>query len=189
MAAVFLGGLPLLTVAIGGLAAQPAVPSVICGATRPDQIVANVAAGLWQPSADDLACIARDLQDAGARLVTITGHAPKEHSDKGFFEVSYHFLLRGVSLNILVVPEGTQAAVPSITRWHKAADWAERELAETYDITVTDHPDMRPLFLNDETRDSARSRMVPLSVMTNSAVTSTLWERIMGEKNQGENLQ
>ena len=47
--------LPLLTVAIGGLAAQPAVPSVICGATRPDQIVANVAAGLWQPSADDLA--------------------------------------------------------------------------------------------------------------------------------------
>lgn len=141
------------------------------------------------PSADDLSPIARDLQDAGARLITITGHAPKDHSNKGFFEVSYHFVLQGVSLNIIVVPEGTQAAVPSITRWHKAADWAERELAETYDITVTDHPDMRPLFLNDETRDCARSRMVPLSVMTNSAVTSTLWERIMGEKNEGENLQ
>ncbi len=48
-------GLPLLTVAIGGLAAQPMVPSVICGATRPEQITANVAAGSWQPSAEDLA--------------------------------------------------------------------------------------------------------------------------------------
>jgi aryl-alcohol dehydrogenase-like predicted oxidoreductase len=45
----------LLTLAIGGLAAQPAVASVISGATRPEQIAANVAAGEWQPSADDLA--------------------------------------------------------------------------------------------------------------------------------------
>ena len=41
-------------VAIGGLAAQPAVGSVICGATRPEQVVANVQAGLWEPSAADL---------------------------------------------------------------------------------------------------------------------------------------
>ena len=47
--------LPLLTVAIGGLAAQPAVGSVICGATRPEQLPANVEAGLWEPSAADLA--------------------------------------------------------------------------------------------------------------------------------------
>ena len=44
----------LLTLAIGGLAAQPAVGSVICGATGPEQIAANVEAGLWQPSAADL---------------------------------------------------------------------------------------------------------------------------------------
>ena len=44
----------LLTLAIGGLAAQPAVGSVICGATRPDQVAANVAAGLWEPTAEDL---------------------------------------------------------------------------------------------------------------------------------------
>ncbi|MFT3969590.1 MAG: aldo/keto reductase [Micropruina sp.] len=48
-------GLPLLTVAIGGLAAQPAVASVISGATRPEQITSNVAAGDWEPSAADLA--------------------------------------------------------------------------------------------------------------------------------------
>ena len=45
----------LLTLAIGGLAAQPAVASVISGATRPEQIAANVAAGAWEPSAADLA--------------------------------------------------------------------------------------------------------------------------------------
>jgi aryl-alcohol dehydrogenase-like predicted oxidoreductase len=45
----------LLDVAIGGLAAQPAVASVIAGATSAAQVVANVAAGDWQPSLDDLA--------------------------------------------------------------------------------------------------------------------------------------
>jgi aryl-alcohol dehydrogenase-like predicted oxidoreductase len=49
--------LSLLDVAIGGLAAQPAVASVIAGATSPDQVKANVAAGAWRPSADDLAAL------------------------------------------------------------------------------------------------------------------------------------
>jgi aryl-alcohol dehydrogenase-like predicted oxidoreductase len=47
----------LLHVAIGGLAAQPSVASVIAGATSRDQVVATVAAGLWQPSAADLAAL------------------------------------------------------------------------------------------------------------------------------------
>jgi aryl-alcohol dehydrogenase-like predicted oxidoreductase len=50
-------GVSLLHVAIGGLAAQPAVASVIAGATKPEQVVANAEAGLWQPDADDLAAI------------------------------------------------------------------------------------------------------------------------------------
>ncbi len=48
----------ILDVAIGGLAAQPQVASVIAGATRPDQVRANVRAGLWRPSQDDLAALA-----------------------------------------------------------------------------------------------------------------------------------
>jgi aryl-alcohol dehydrogenase-like predicted oxidoreductase len=44
----------LLDVAIGGLAARPAVASVIAGATTAEQVRANVAAGAWLPSADDL---------------------------------------------------------------------------------------------------------------------------------------
>jgi aryl-alcohol dehydrogenase-like predicted oxidoreductase len=45
----------LLDVAIGGLAAQPAVASVIAGATSRAQVTANVAAGTWEPSLHDLA--------------------------------------------------------------------------------------------------------------------------------------
>ena len=50
-------GLSLLQVAIGGLAAQPAVASVIAGATKPDQVRANAAAADWQASAGDLAAL------------------------------------------------------------------------------------------------------------------------------------
>jgi aryl-alcohol dehydrogenase-like predicted oxidoreductase len=48
-------GVSLLEVAIGGLAAKPAVTSVIAGATKPEQVRANVAAGAWVPTAEDLA--------------------------------------------------------------------------------------------------------------------------------------
>jgi aryl-alcohol dehydrogenase-like predicted oxidoreductase len=47
-------GASLLEVAIGGLLAMPAVTSVIAGATTPDQVRANVAAGEWEPSAADV---------------------------------------------------------------------------------------------------------------------------------------
>lgn len=45
----------LLDVAIGGLAAKPGVASVIAGATSKAQVEANVAAGQWCPSEEDLA--------------------------------------------------------------------------------------------------------------------------------------
>ena len=47
--------LSMLDVAIGGLAAKPAVASVIAGATTPEQVRANAAAAAWTPTADDLA--------------------------------------------------------------------------------------------------------------------------------------
>jgi aryl-alcohol dehydrogenase-like predicted oxidoreductase len=50
-------GLTLLQVAIGGLAAQPAIGSVIAGATKPEQVRANAAAGEWVPTAEDLAAL------------------------------------------------------------------------------------------------------------------------------------
>jgi aryl-alcohol dehydrogenase-like predicted oxidoreductase len=47
--------LSVLDVAIAGLAAQPAVSSVISGATRPEQVRTNAAALRWPASAEDLA--------------------------------------------------------------------------------------------------------------------------------------
>ncbi len=48
-------GVQVLEVAIGWLAAQPGCASVIAGATTPEQVKANAAAGEWVPSPDDLA--------------------------------------------------------------------------------------------------------------------------------------
>ena len=55
-------GISLLQLAIGGLAAQPAVSSVIAGVTSAEQVAANAAAGSWVPTAeqrDELAGIGR----------------------------------------------------------------------------------------------------------------------------------
>ena len=50
-------GVSLLEVAIGGLAAMPAVASVIAGATKPEQVRVNVKAGEWEPTPEDLAAL------------------------------------------------------------------------------------------------------------------------------------
>ena len=47
----------VLDLAFGWLLSRPAVVSVIAGATRPEQIASNVAAGGWRPSADVLAAV------------------------------------------------------------------------------------------------------------------------------------
>jgi aryl-alcohol dehydrogenase-like predicted oxidoreductase len=47
----------ILDVAVGGLLAMPAISSVIAGATKPEQVRANVEAGAWEPSADDVAAL------------------------------------------------------------------------------------------------------------------------------------
>jgi aryl-alcohol dehydrogenase-like predicted oxidoreductase len=48
-------GVGMLEVVIGGLAAMPAVATVIAGASTPEQVQANVKASDWEPSAADLA--------------------------------------------------------------------------------------------------------------------------------------
>jgi aryl-alcohol dehydrogenase-like predicted oxidoreductase len=47
-------GVALLDVAVGGLLAMPAVTSVIAGATTPEQVRANAAAGAWQPGSKEV---------------------------------------------------------------------------------------------------------------------------------------
>jgi aryl-alcohol dehydrogenase-like predicted oxidoreductase len=50
-------GVSILEIAIGGLAAQPGCSSVIAGATSPEQVKSNAAAGEWNPTEDQLAAI------------------------------------------------------------------------------------------------------------------------------------
>jgi aryl-alcohol dehydrogenase-like predicted oxidoreductase len=50
-------GVSILEIAIGGLAAQPGCSSVIAGATSPEQVKANAAAGEWEPTPEHLAAI------------------------------------------------------------------------------------------------------------------------------------
>ena len=47
-------GASLLEVAIGGLAAVDGIASVIAGATKPEQVRANAAAGEWKPTPEQL---------------------------------------------------------------------------------------------------------------------------------------
>ncbi|AWB92624.1 aldo/keto reductase [Aeromicrobium chenweiae] len=66
-------GITLLDLAIGGLAAQPAVSSVIAGVTRPEQVAANAAAAEWVPSAEDL----EELAQIGRPRQSYTTFAPR----------------------------------------------------------------------------------------------------------------
>jgi aryl-alcohol dehydrogenase-like predicted oxidoreductase len=54
-------GHSLLDVAIAGLAARPAVTSVIAGATTPEQVKLNAEAGAWQLTADDIVALDASL--------------------------------------------------------------------------------------------------------------------------------
>lgn len=52
-------GRSMLEIALGGLRAQPAVDTVIAGATRPEQVAANARAVEWEPTAEELDAIDR----------------------------------------------------------------------------------------------------------------------------------
>ena len=57
-------GVTLIDVAVGALLAHRRVSSVIAGATRPDQVQTNVAAGSWQPSESDVEALGELLSAA-----------------------------------------------------------------------------------------------------------------------------
>lgn len=63
----------VLELAIGGLAAQSAVASVIAGVTSPEQVAANVSAAAWTPSAEELDA----LNQIGTATRSYTTFAPK----------------------------------------------------------------------------------------------------------------
>jgi aryl-alcohol dehydrogenase-like predicted oxidoreductase len=70
-------GISLLDVALGGLLAQPAVDTIISGATRPEQVTANARSVQWEPTSADLDEIDGIVaQGSGTGYVTF---APRRH--------------------------------------------------------------------------------------------------------------
>ncbi len=66
-------GVSILDVAIGGLAAQPAVVSVIAGVTSAEQVASNAAAGSWRPTPAEL----DELAAIGRPTMSYTTYAPE----------------------------------------------------------------------------------------------------------------
>lgn len=121
------------------------------------------------------------LHAAGARLCMASAYNRRQLSEP-MQEVCYHFECRGIVYNLTVTLNGEWPTVPSITPIFANADWHEREMMELYGIQVTDHPDPRRLFLDEELDAGILNEAVPLSIMMNGACTSDLWERILKDK-------
>ncbi|KQY59107.1 aldo/keto reductase [Aeromicrobium sp. Root495] len=65
-------GITLLQLAMGGLAAQPAVSSVIAGVSRAEQVLSNAEAASWEPTPDQL----EELAEIGQPSQSYTTFAP-----------------------------------------------------------------------------------------------------------------
>jgi len=155
----------------------------------------------WCELADhhDLLAVAAALREQGARLSMITGSqpppppeveeeeetpaegeeakeaAPKELA-KSFGGTALH--LAGDTLTLVAfVPAGDTLA--SLTALFRGADWPEREIMETYDLTFTGHPNPVRLFLDEGIEGSVMQRLVPLSTLVNASSSKDLWAKVM----------
>jgi len=124
---------------------------------------------------------AEALHQHGARLAMISAYNRRQLSEP-MQEACYHFELDGVIYNLTVTLNGEWPIVPSITRFFNNADWHEREMMELYGVKVSDHPNPRRLFLDEELDAGILNEVVPLSIMMNGACSTDLWERIMSDK-------
>lgn len=157
----------------------------------------------WCTLADrrDLLPAATVLKARGARLSTITAFQPKPPDveegaepsppppagvviDGHAYELAYHFDLDGDTLTLVVLLPHDAAEVDSLTPLFRNADWAEREFMEIYAIRVAGHPDPRRLFIDESVEPAVLERLIPFSTLVNAASTSTLWEKIMAQKEE-----
>lgn len=159
------------------------------GATQSEDVLGNHYAWYRLATTQSLIDAAAALAHANARLLTITAYEPgrrtallKEESTTPPLEIAYHFDVNAVALTVTVKLDPKARTVPSITPHFRNADWNEREFMELYDITVTDHPNPRRLFLDESLEAGVLSRLIPLSTLTNGASTTDLWERILASR-------
>lgn len=131
---------------------------------------------------EDMAKLAPVLVRFGARLMTITAYRVDKFARLEGREIAYHFDIDGLAVTVTLTLAEKEPGIPSITRWFANADWHEREFSELYGITISDHPNPRRLFLDNELDAGVLDRLVPLSTLMNGASTNTLWEKVFAGK-------
>ena len=80
--------------------------------------------------------------------VTAADHYPRTPR----FDVVYHLTSpeRRLRLRIRVITDGSDPAVPSVSRVWPSADWQEREVYDMFGIEFAGHPDLRRLIMPDD---------------------------------------
>ena len=132
-------------------------------------------------SPDKISGAATLLKRAGARLAIIAAYNVG-HRLGPMHNACYEFVLAGTVYSVTVHMNEEHPSVPSITPLFANADWHEREMMELYGIRVTDHPDPKRLFLDEELDKGLLGQVVPLSVVMNGASSTDLWERVMASR-------
>ncbi len=91
--------------------------------------------GLWMTAPGlDVRAMADAVAGLGFRLSAITGVAIAN----GETAILYHYIRGGIAINVRAETRGRSiASIASIT---PVADWAERELADLYDVLFIGHP-------------------------------------------------
>lgn len=138
----------------------------------------RVTAWITLASKDDVFAASRSLKAIGARLSMITAFADKAI---GLNVVAYHFDIEGSTVTLKALLE-TGASVETVVPLFRNADWHEREFMEFYDIKVTGRPDSRRLFLDESVDGRVMQRLIPLSVLSNAASTTMLFEKLITDR-------
>lgn len=100
------------------------------------------------------------------------------------YELTHHFDLAGDTVTVVAFV-GAGDSIASLTPLYRAADWPEREIMETYALTVAGHPDPRRLFIDASIEPSVLERLIPFSTLVNAASTKDLWDRIVAKAKAG----
>lgn len=136
----------------------------------------------WFTLADkgDLAAACRSLKAMGARLSMITALRAESAGENA---IAYHFDIDGSTVT-LKVALASGDAVETIVPVFRNADWHEREFMELYDIKVTGRLDNRRLFLDESVDGRVMERLIPLSVLSNAASTTMLFEKLISSREE-----
>lgn len=133
---------------------------------------------------DDILKAAEIMKAPGARLAIIAAYTRPEVDGKLPQSACYEFVLQGTVYGITVNMDSAHPSVPSIARIFANADWHEREMMELYGIKITNHPNPKRLFLDEELDKGLLGDIVPLSIMMNGSTSNDLWERILSDRRE-----